>query len=320
MKFVVTGGAGFIGSNAVRGLNEDGWDDIIVADHLREDKRRNLAGLRFGAYYDADDFLTKLEAGAVGGFGVIIHLGARTDTTETDRGFLLRNNLDYSKRLYEWCCRNACRFIYASSASVYGDGSHGYREDTWDLTPLNYYAESKLLFDQWVKDRPERPPQWVGLRFFNVYGPNEYHKGPMASVMLHGFEQIRDSGEIRLFRSDRPEYRDGEQLRDFVYVKDIVSIIRFLLAHPEVNGIYNTGTGKARTFNALGEALFAALGRPTNIRYIDFPAKLKGKYQYFTEADMTKLHAAGYAEPPSELEDGIRDYVQNYLLKAAPAD
>ncbi|KKS44793.1 MAG: ADP-glyceromanno-heptose 6-epimerase [Candidatus Azambacteria bacterium GW2011_GWB1_42_17] len=313
-KIIITGGAGFIGSNVAGVLNRLGRKDLIIVDHLREDKKPNLEIFEYERYLDKDEFIDKIKTGSIPEAEVVIHLGARTDTTETDRGFIIKNNTEYSQTLFTYCARKGIRFIYASSASVYGDGLKGYDEEEWDLKPLNYYAESKFLFDKWVIKQQNVPPQWIGLRFFNVYGPNEYHKGKMASVIYHSFNQINLDGAAKLFKSNKPDYKDGEQKRDFIYVKDTAKVINFFLDSPDKNGIYNLGTGRARTFYDLAKATFSALGREPNIDFVNMPENLKDKYQYFTQAEMAKLRGAGYTQPFYELEDGIYDYVQNYLI------
>lgn len=312
---IVTGGAGFIGSNLVKAFNERGREDIIIVDHLAHNKgkKKNLHGLRYKRYFERDEFLKQVQRGITDSIDIMIHLGARTDTTEKDKEFMLMNNTGYSKKLYMFCLRNHCRFIYASSGATYGDGSRGYSDKERKLSPLNYYGLSKYLFDEWVLDQKQRPPQWAGLKFFNVYGPNEYHKGFMASVVYHGFNEIRKRGYMRLFKSYRIDYKDGEQKRDFIYVKDAVKIILFFVDNKNISGIFNVGTGKARTFLDLANALFAALDKEHRIRFIDMPEVIKKRYQYFTQADMKSLYNAGYRETFYELEDGIRDYVHDYL-------
>lgn len=312
---VVTGGAGFIGSNVGQALNDLGFENIVVVDHLTlKGQKINLDSLKYACYYDRDDFLTAIKESKIKNIGAIIHLGACADTREKDKNFLIQNNTIYSNILFEYCIANNCQFIYASSAATYGDGNNGYSDSERNLKPLNHYGYSKHLFDTWVLDSAEKPKQWVGLKFFNVYGPNEYHKGPMASVIYHGFNEILKDGGMKLFKSYKAGYKDGEQKRDFIYVKDIVKVILFFLENPQISGIFNVGTGKARTFFDLGSALFQALNLESNIRFIDMPEDLKSRYQYFTEADMSKLKSVGYKESFYELEDGVKDYVQNYLI------
>lgn len=313
--FVVTGGAGFIGSNIVKALNEKGMQDIIIVDHLshNKSKKKNLTGLGYKHYLDRDEFLKQIQVNTIKGVDVVIHLGARTDTIEKDKDFLLKNNTLYSKYLYNFCVRNGARFIYASSGATYGDGSRGYSDRERKLKPLNYYGLSKYLFDEWMLDQKEKLSQWVGLKFFNVYGPNEYHKGFMASVVYHCYNQVKKNNVIRLFKSYRKEYRDGEQKRDFVYVRDAVNVILFFLNNTDKSGIFNVGTGKARTFLDLAHATFQALHRKPNIEFIDMPGDLKDKYQYFTQADISRLRDSGYREKFYGLEDGVYEYVQKYL-------
>jgi len=325
-KIVITGGAGFIGSNLVHALNECGYHNIIIVDHMMgargERKRRNLVALQYSGFVEADDFLQQIhmQDKTLGDIKVVFHLGARTDTAVKDKKFLLENNTNYSKELFAFCIKNNCRIIYASSAATYGDGSQGYNDQKRNLKPLNYYGLSKYLFDEWVLDQKEKPPQWVGLKFFNVYGPNEYHKEFMASVVYHGFQEIKKYGQIRLFKSYKAGYKDGEQKRDFIYVKDVVQIMLFFLNKENLNGIYNVGTGKARTFLDLANALFRALAQKPDIRFIDMPKEIKDKYQYFTEANISSLQSACYKEKLYELENGIFDYVRNYLIHLNIAD
>jgi ADP-L-glycero-D-manno-heptose 6-epimerase len=316
---VVTGGAGFIGSALIWKLNERGLTDILVVDHLAEtEKWRNLSARRIADYMHRDDFLPWL-AGHGDEVEAIFHMGACSTTTERDVDYLMRVNFAYSKALWSWGAERGGRLIYASSGATYGDGSAGYddaeaRLDT--LRPLNAYGFSKHLFDQWALtqvSRGHKPPQWAGLKFFNVYGPGEYHKGSMASVVYHAFGQAEREGRVRLFKSGRPDIADGDQKRDFVYVKDCVDVMAWLLDHPEVSGLYNLGTGTARTFRDLAEATLTSLGVPVRIDYVDMPAELAGRYQYFTQAEMEKLRKAGYDAPFTSLEDGVADYVKGYL-------
>ncbi|MBD3391568.1 MAG: ADP-glyceromanno-heptose 6-epimerase [Chitinivibrionales bacterium] len=315
---VVTGGAGCIGSALVWGLNRRGSDDILIVDRLGEDdKWRNLVGLRFADYLDKGDFIARLEGGAFkNGISAILHLGACSSTLERDAGYLIENNYRYTARLAAWREKHpSCRFIYASSAATYGDGSQGYADDhdrLRDLRPLNMYGYSKHLFDL-LALRKGWLSQCVGLKYFNVYGPNEDHKGAMRSVVHKAYATVRDAGVMRLFKSYRAEYGDGEQCRDFLYVKDAVELTLFFLEHPKVNGIFNVGAGKARTWNEVARALFDAAGKPPKIEYIPMPEELRGKYQYHTCADMTKLRSAGCGHQCMTLEEGVRDYVRGYL-------
>ena len=314
---IVTGGAGFIGSCVVRTLNDAGRDDIIIVDNIAEtDKWMNMRNKRYIKYVHKSDFLKKLPL--YENVEAIIHMGAQSSTTERNFDYLWSNNFEYTKALWNYCAERQISFIYASSAATYGDGSQGFddKEDIDRLLPLNGYGYSKQLFDQWVKHQAKQyPKQYAGLKFFNVYGPNEYFKGSMASMVFHGFNQIKAEGEIRLFKSCNPNYEDGGQLRDFVYVKDICSVIQWLLEHPKVYGLFNVGTGRAQSFRELAEETFHALDMKPNIRYIDMPEKLRGKYQYYTQADMEKLQSWGYDKPFADLEQGVQDYVQNHLNK-----
>jgi ADP-L-glycero-D-manno-heptose 6-epimerase len=317
---VVTGAAGFIGSALVGELLRHGWHDIVAVDDFsRADKAPNLHAKPLATCVERKDLFTWLEAHEKR-VQFIFHLGARTDTTEFNTAIFDELNLHYSQRLWEACVRYGIPLVYASSAATYGDGELGYsdRDDSLPqrLKPLNPYGESKNEFDKWALAQEDKPFFWAGLKFFNVYGPNEYHKGRMASVVFHAFNQIRDTGGMKLFRSHRPDYKDGEQLRDFVYVKDVCAVCLFLMEHRRDSGLYNLGSGTARTFLDLARATFAAMGKPERISFIDTPADIRDKYQYFTEADMRKLKGIGYARPFTPLEEGVTDYVTNYLLQA----
>ncbi len=317
MSIIVTGGAGFIGSCIVRELNDRGISDIIIVDHIAEtDKWMNLRNKKYTEYINRDDFPGRL-ASFAGKVTHVIHMGACSSTTERNFDFLYRNNFEYTKMLWKFCVENRISFIYASSAATYGDGAQGFddREDISRLLPLNGYGYSKQLFDLWAEKQELKPRQHVGFKFFNVYGPNEYFKGSMASVIFHAFNKITETGEMGLFRSYKEGYADGGQLRDFVYVKDICRVVLFMIDHPGVSGLFNLGTGTARSFYDLAAATFDAMGRKLNIRYIEMPETLRPKYQYFTQAAMDKLRRAGYQEPFTSLEDGARDYVCNYLAK-----
>ena len=315
-NIIVTGGAGFIGSNLVKALNEKGYENIIIVDHLADNrKRNNLAGRKYVRYYDKKEFLTLIERGEDFKTDVVFHLGACSDTTETNEDYMISNNTVYSQKLFEYCIRGKARLIYASSAATYGDGAQGYSDDVFELKPLNLYGYSKHLFDKWVLSTVSRPPQCVGLKFFNVYGPNEYHKDKMASVIFHGYTQVKKEGKIKLFKSYRKDFKDGQQKRDFIYVKDVIKICLFFLDNGEKNGIFNVGTGKARTFLDLANSVFKSLNKQPQIKFIDMPESLKDKYQYFTEAPMNKIRQVGYKEKFYELEIGIEDYVKNYLAK-----
>ena len=317
-SYIVTGAAGFIGSAVVWGLNRRGIDDVLIVDHLgTSEKWKNLRALRYADYMEKDDFLRLLELdGLPGGLKGVIHLGACSSTTEADCSYLAHNNFEYTKALATRCAANGVRFLYASSAATYGAGEHGYSDDHAGipaLRPLNMYGYSKQMFDLWAI-RNGLIGEIAGLKFTNVFGPNERHKGPMRSMVCRAFEQIRDTGCVKLFKSCRPEYADGEQKRDFVYVKDVVDMILFLLDRPDLRGIFNAGSGLAETWNELVSAVFAALDKPCKIEYIDMPEILKGKYQYYTCADMTKLRSAGFSGGRTPLADAVADYVRGYLV------
>ena len=319
---VVTGGAGFIGSAFVWKLNQEGIDDIVIVDHLgTSDKWKNLVNLRFIEYIKKDDFLQMIYADQVPFKArAVIHMGACSSTTERDADYLWMNNYLYSCRLADWTLRNQIRLIYASSAATYGDGSQGFSDDDRlipKLRPINMYGYSKQVFDLWVlKQQAEK--KIAGIKFFNVFGPNEYHKGDMTSVIFKAFHQIRETGKVRLFKSYKKEYGDGEQVRDFVYVKDCVEVMWWLLEHIEVNGIFNLGAGKARTWNDLVRAVFSAMKVKPDIEYIDMPPDLRDQYQYYTEAKVDKLRSAGCPAAFKSLEDSVHDYVVHYLQKSDP--
>ncbi len=313
---ILTGGAGFIGSCVLRKLNDRGIDDVVVVDNIAStDKWMNLRNKKYREYVNKKDFLSYLDKCERA--ELIIHLGACSSTTERDFDYLWDNNVSFSKLIWEYCVSNGTDLIYASSAATYGDGSNGFddKEDISRLSPLNGYGYSKQIFDVWVEKQKERPVRYAGLKFYNVYGPNEYCKGSMASMVYHGFRQIKKDDEIRLFKSMNPDYKDGLQLRDFIYVKDVCNVIMWLMDHKEVSGIFNVGTGRAQSFKELAEAVFKALDLKPNIRYIDMPENLREKYQYFTEADMEKLRSAGYKDGFLDVEHGVDDYVRNYLDK-----
>jgi ADP-L-glycero-D-manno-heptose 6-epimerase len=319
---VVTGGAGFIGSAFVWKLNQEGIEDIVIVDRLgTSEKWKNLVGLRYTDYLHRDAFGEMATRDAVPfEVSAIIHMGACSSTTERDADFLWTNNFAYTRTLAEWALKHAVRFIYASSAATYGDGTQGFsdlHDKIASLKPINMYGYSKQVFDLWVlRNRLEY--KVTGIKFFNVFGPNEYHKGDMSSVIFKSFHQIRQTGKVQLFKSYLPEYQDGGQMRDFVYVKDCVNVMWWLLQNPGTNGIFNLGTGKARTWNDLIGAVYAAMDLKTRIEYMDMPASLRSQYQYFTQADMTKLKQTGCPAAFSSLEDSVRDYVVNYLQKADP--
>lgn len=316
---VVTGGAGFIGSAIVWRLNTLGKDDIIIVDELgTTDKWKNLVGLKFQEFVHKADFISAIVEDTIEfPIETIIHMGANSSTTEKDADHLFSNNYLYTQELAKYCLSKNIRFIYASSAATYGDGSLGFVDDETKLEtlrPLNMYGYSKQLFDLWAK-KNNVLNKIVGIKYFNVFGPNEYHKGDMRSVVHKAFEQVRDTGKVRLFKSLNPKYKDGEQMRDFVYIKDAIDMTLYFIDHPDKNGIFNVGAGKARTWNDLVSALFNAIGKPVNIEYIDLPDHLREKYQYFTEANLDKIRSAGYNKATTSLEDGVKDYVKNYLLK-----
>jgi ADP-L-glycero-D-manno-heptose 6-epimerase len=314
---VVTGAAGFIGSCLVSRLNKAGYSNIIVVDDFsKHEKDRNLEGKKFEAKVERGVFFKWLEEfGSKVSF--IYHIGARTDTTEFDKSIFDELNEDYSQKIWNACVKFNIGLVYASSGATYGLGEKGYKDNHKnipELKPLNPYGDSKNNFDIWVLKQKKQPPFWAGLKFFNVYGPNEYHKGRMASVIFHTYHQIQDKGSMRLFRSHNPKFKDGEQLRDFIYVKDVVEVCLFLLQEQPRNGIYNLGTGKARTFLDLAKNTFKALDLEPNISYVDTPEDIRDKYQYFTEAVMTKLLKRGYDKGFHTLEQGVKDYVKNYLV------
>lgn len=315
---VITGAAGFIGSCLVSKFNSEGVSDLLLVDDFsKTEKDANFSGKQFSSKMERAEFLDWFAAHAAG-IKEVIHIGARTDTTEFNVELFNELNLNYTKAIWKLCALHQIPLIYASSAATYGLGEQGYDDDESKiglLKPLNPYGDSKNDFDKWAIAQTEQPPVWQGLKFFNVYGPNEYHKGRMASVIFHAFNQINSTGKVKLFRSHRPDYADGGQLRDFVYVKDLAEVIWFLHSARPKSGIYNLGSGRARTFLDLAHATYAALGKAPVIEFIDTPADIRDKYQYFTEAAMQKLIAAGYSKPFTSLEEGVKDYVSNYLAK-----
>lgn len=309
---VVTGAAGFIGSCVLARLNAKGVKDIVVVDHLNHDeKKENLKNKKFLEYFEKGDFLKLVAEDKLSPkVSAMIHMGACSSTVLQDAKYFEENNFEYSKQLAQWCLRHGVRFIYASSAATYGDGANGYKDDdvsTRQCRPLNLYGQSKQKFDVWVLDH-KAADQFVGLKFFNVFGPNEYHKGEMRSVIAKAYERVACEGTMALFKSYKKEYADGEQKRDFIYVKDAADIVMYFFDNPSAAGIYNVGTGRARTWNDLASALFAAVGKKVRIDYIDMPEYMRPRYQYFTEADMAKLHRGGYKRPFTSLEDAIKDY------------
>lgn len=322
---IVTGGAGFIGSNLVAGLQDKGLNNLVVCDTLgNDDKWRNLAKRELRDIIRPERLFDYLESHE-DEIEAIFHIGAISSTTESDADLIIETNFYLSRQLWVWCARRGVRFIYASSAATYGDGAHGFADDQTpdglaQFLPLNPYGWSKHVFDRRIAriihDKSENcPPQWAGLKFFNVYGPNEYHKGEQKSVVCKLYPQVVAGAAAKLFKSHDPDYEDGGQLRDFVYVGDCVDVMLWLYDHPEVSGLFNIGTGKARSFKDLAEAVFAALDMKPKVTYIDMPQELRGKYQYFTEADMSKLRVAGYDKPFTGLEDGVRRYVREFMAK-----
>jgi ADP-L-glycero-D-manno-heptose 6-epimerase len=315
---IVTGAAGFIGSCLISRLNADNFNYIIAVDDFSDaDKLKNLEGKKIQEKVDREVFFDWLEKNHAG-VEFIFHIGARTDTTEFDKSIFDKLNLNYSKKIWEACCKFQIPLVYASSAATYGLGEYGYTDDEKkipQLKPLNPYGESKNDFDIWALKQEKKPFFWAGLKFFNVYGPNEYHKGRMASVIFHAYHQITKNKKMKLFRSHNPKFKDGEQIRDFIYVKDVVEVIIFLMHHRKNSGIYNLGSGKARTFLDLAKNTFKATNVKEDIDFIDTPADIRDKYQYFTEANMDKLKKIGYDKPFSSLENGINDYVKNYLMQ-----
>ena len=314
---IVTGAAGFIGSCLICGLQNAGYVDIVAVDDFSNaTKNKNLEGKELTAKIDRKEFFSWIEKNHRF-IQIIFHLGARTDTTEFNQQIFEELNVSYSKRVWNLCVEFGLPLIYASSAATYGLGELGFEDnhsEIKNLKPLNPYGESKNEFDRWATDQVTKPYFWSGLKFFNVYGPNEYHKGRMASVILHAFRQITQTGEMKLFRSHNKGYQDGEQLRDFVYVKDVVAVCIYLMETRKHSGIYNLGTGKARTFLDLTKATFKAIGKDENISFVDTPEDIRDKYQYFTEARINKLLNIGYDQPFHTLEEGVADYVGNYLL------
>lgn len=338
---VITGAAGFIGSCLVGYLNEKGFSNLILVDEFTHaDKASNLSGKNYEVKIERESFFDELAKRKLPTIDFVFHIGARTDTTEFDYKIHQHLNVDYSMKIWDFCTVNKIPLVYASSAATYGSGELGY-DDNHEviprLKPLNPYGESKNEFDKWVLQQKDHPPSWFGLKFFNVYGPNEYHKARMASVIFHSFNQVKKTGQVKLFKSHRPDFEDGKQLRDFIYVKDILKVSYWLMLHSTANvdpqwksgqngiqgtsnpvlenGIYNLGTGKARSFEDLVKATFSALDLHPKIEFIDMPIDIRDKYQYFTEANMKKLKSAGYHESFYSLENGIDDYVRNYLSK-----
>lgn len=316
---VITGAAGFIASCLVGYLNEQRFYDLVLVDDFSKlEKKGNLEGKKFSRKVERSAFISWLDDHHRG-VEFIFHLGARTDTTEFNKAIFDELNLHYSQAVWNKCVEFGIPLVYASSAATYGLGELGYEDNheiVEQLKPLNPYGDSKNDFDTWALKQERKPYFWAGLKFFNVYGPNESHKKRMASVIFHSYNQIVEKGSVNLFRSHRADYTDGGQMRDFVYVKDLVKVCFFLMQHRKDSGLYNLGTGKARSFFDLASATFAAMQKPADIRFIDTPADIRDTYQYFTEANMAKLHSIGYSEPFYSLEEGVKDYVQEYLMKA----
>lgn len=315
---IITGAAGFIGSCLTQFLNKKKLYNLVLVDDFgRHAKKRNLLNNRNIGWVPREDFFHYMQP-MFKDVQFVFHLGARTDTTEMDESVFEKLNLNYSKNIWELCSRHGIPLIYASSAATYGGGEHGFVDQhniVSSLTPLNPYGRSKNSFDQWALEQNSAPPFWAGLKFFNVYGPNEYHKGRMASVIFHAYHQIKEKGSLKLFRSHNPDFANGEQKRDFIYVKDLLQVLWFLFEQRPNSGIYNLGTGQARTFNDLANGLFSSMNKKPVIEYFDTPVDLRDKYQYFTQADMTKLNSIGYNKGFVSLEDGVKDYVQHHLAK-----
>jgi ADP-L-glycero-D-manno-heptose 6-epimerase len=313
---IITGAAGFIGSCLVQKLNDEGYVDLVLVDDFSKlEKKRNWEHKQYAALVDRNEFF-KWTEGKGNQIQFIFHIGARTDTTEFDKALLDDLNFNYSKNIWNLCVKEGIPLVYASSAATYGMGEYGFTEDEsvmHKLKPLNPYGQSKLDFDLWALEQEKKPYFWTGLKFFNVYGPNEYHKGRMASVIFHAFNQINNTGKLKLFKSHKPEYADGEQKRDFVYVKDVVDVLVYFMLKRQGSGIYNLGSGKAHTFNELARAIFQAMSLEPKIEYIDTPDDIRDKYQYFTEANMDKLLASGYGKPFADIHEGVDDYIRHYL-------
>lgn len=314
---IITGAAGFIGSCLVQKLNEEGFHDLVLVDDFsKPEKNKNFEGKKFSELVNRDDFTHWLVKNQLH-VQFVFHIGARTDTAEMDVDLFNRLNVDYTKAIWKICAEFGLPLVYASSAATYGLGEHGYDDDESKirlLKPLNPYGVSKNDFDKWALEQDKKPYFWAGLKFFNVYGPNEYHKGRMASVIFHTFNQIKKTGAMQLFQSHNPEFKDGEQMRDFVYIKDVVNVLYFLMHHRKDSGIYNLGTGKARTFLDLATNTFHSMSTPVSISFVPTPEDIREKYQYFTEASMEKLRAIGYSLEFYSLEEGVDDYVKNYLI------
>ncbi|TDT67933.1 ADP-glyceromanno-heptose 6-epimerase precursor [Hypnocyclicus thermotrophus] len=319
---IITGAAGFIGSAIAWQLNENGRDDLILVDKLKtEEKWKNIAKRDYYDWVDREELFEYLANEEIAKeIEAVIHMGACSATTEKDMDFLMKNNYEYSKKLWEFCTRYNIKYIYASSAATYGLGEQGYNDEInleghKKLRPLNKYGYSKKIFDIWALKQKETPKNWVGFKFFNVYGPNEYHKGRMASMVFHSYNQAKENGYVKLFKSHNKNFKDGEQLRDFVYIKDVVSIIEYFLNNNIENGVYNLGTGKERSFYDLAYNTLVNANKNPKIEFVDMPMDLRGRYQYFTKAEINKLRKIGYTKEFYTLEEGVKDYVRNYLEK-----
>ena len=314
---IITGAAGFIGSCLVQKLNDEGFYDLVLVDDFsNENKKRNFEGKRYSKQVEREVFAEWLRENQLH-VQFVFHIGARTDTTEMDVELFNHLNLNYTKTIWNICTEFGLPLVYASSAATYGLGEYGYDDNESKiplLKPLNPYGDSKNDFDIWALEQEKKPYFWAGLKFFNVYGPNEYHKGRMASVIFHTFNQIKKTGAMKLFQSHNPEFKDGEQMRDFVYIKDVANVLYFLMHHRKDSGIYNLGTGKARTFLDLATKTFLAMDAPVSISFVPTPEDIREKYQYFTEASMEKLRSIGYSLEFYSLEEGVEDYVKNYLI------
>ncbi|MEO6285151.1 MAG: ADP-glyceromanno-heptose 6-epimerase [Dyadobacter sp.] len=317
---IVTGAAGFIGSGLISRLNQDGFQNIIAVDDFSKiDKAENLEGKTIKEKVERDSLFEWLDQNNRD-VEFIFHIGARTDTTEFDKQIFDELNVNYSKQIWEKCVAYQIPLVYASSAATYGLGEHGYDDNESTLSqlkPLNPYGDSKNEFDIWALQQEKKPFFWAGLKFFNVYGPNEYHKGRMASVIFHAYNQIKATEKMKLFRSHNPDFQDGEQMRDFIYVKDLIDVCIFFMHHRKNSGIYNLGSGRARTFKDLVTNTFTSMDKTPDISFIDTPVDIRDKYQYFTQANMSKLRSIGYTRPFTSLEDGVADYVKNYLSSSA---
>lgn len=317
---VITGAAGFIGSCMITKFNNEGHNDLILVDDFTNVKKEpNYIGKKYLRKFDRLDFLKLLLSNDKNGIDFIIHIGARTDTTETNKEIFDNLNLNYSKKIWKFCTQNQIPLIYISSAATYGDGKLGYddQDDSliFKLKPLNLYGESKNDFDKWILEQFQTPPNWYGLKLFNVFGPNEYHKGRMASVIYHAYNQAKETNKIKLFKSHNPNFRDGEQLRDFIYVKDVIDVIFWLTEKKPKSGIYNLGSGQSRSFLSLTDAVCSTIDKKIEIKFVDMPEDIRDKYQYFTHANINKLRSVGYTKSFYTLENAIEDYIKNYLDK-----